>query len=53
MAASLEDAPPGFQAEGAVQINGFYVSCPEDAQKAVEIIPISKKKSHKKKEAER
>ncbi len=49
VAASLEDAPPGFQAEGAVQISGFYVSCPEDVQNAVEITPISKKNSHKKK----
>lgn len=47
--ASLEDAPPGFQAEESIQINGFYVSCPEEAQKAVEITPISKKKSQKKK----
>lgn len=53
VAASMEDTPPGFQAEGAVQINGFYVSCPDDAQKAVEATRPSKKKSHKKKEVER
>lgn len=53
VAASLEDAPPGFQAEGAIQINGFYVSCPDDAQKTVEVPRPSKKRSHKKKEAER
>lgn len=53
VAAGLEDAPPGFQAERAVQINGFYVSCPEDAEKAVETAQPSRKKSHEKKEAER
>lgn len=48
VAASLEDAPPGFQAEGSIQINGFYVSCPEDAVKTV-TVPQKKKTSPRKK----
>ena len=52
--ASLRDVPPGFQAEGAVQVNGFYVSCPEDAEKAPRLpAKTSRKKSPKRKVKER
>lgn len=51
VAARLENAPPGFQAEGSVRINRLYVSCPDDRAKEAVILPP--KKSHKKKEAER
>lgn len=49
VSASLEDGPPGFQAEGAVSINGFYVSCPEDTEKAVDVPEKKQKNTHKQK----
>lgn len=53
VAASLEDAPLGFQADGAVLINGFHVCCPED----MELSPAKQRqtagRSRKKREQER
>lgn len=49
VAAGLEDVPPGFQAEGAVQINGFYVSCPETEEEAPAIPAKSAKAAQKQK----
>lgn len=51
VASCLEDAPPGFQAERAVQINGLYVFCPDDADKTPDI-PVKSKKHSKKKKSE-
>ncbi len=48
-----EDAPPGFQAQDAVPVCGLYVFPQKDGEKAPEIAAASRKKSHKKKEAER
>lgn len=45
----LEDAPPGFQMEGAVQINGLYVFCPDDTNKTPDILAKSKNHSKRKK----
>ncbi len=47
VASRLEDAPPGFQSEGAVKINGLYVSCPDDSDKTPDI--PTKRKNHSKK----
>lgn len=52
VAASLEDAPPGFQTEGAVQVNGFYVFCPEDSEKTVAVSQKRAKSPRKKKTKE-
>ena len=49
----LEDAPPGFQVERAVPINGLYVFCPEDAEINTRNESKRTKKAQKKKEAER
>lgn len=48
-----EDAPPGFQAQDAVPICGLYVFPQKDAELALEIPAMGRKKSHKKKEVER
>ena len=55
VAVSLEDAPPDFQTEGAVQVNGFYVFCPEDSEKTVAVSQKRAKSPRKKqtKEVER
>lgn len=52
VAHSLEDAPPGFQTEGAVQVNGFYVFCPEDSEKTVAVSQKRAKSPRKKKTKE-
>ena len=51
--ASAEDAPPGFVAEQAAQINGLYVYCPEDVGKALPAPEKMADKSQKRKEPER
>lgn len=50
VSASLEDGPPGFRADGAVEVNGFYVFCPEDAEKAVNVREKRQKGTRKKRE---
>ena len=49
MAAKPEDTPPGFSAQDAAPVCGLYVFPQKDAEKAVEVTNISKKKSQKKK----
>lgn len=49
VATGLEDVPPGFQAEGAVQINEFYVSCPETEEETPAIPAKSAKAAQKQK----
>lgn len=48
VAASLEDTPPGFQAEDAVPMRGLYVFPQKGTEKDIKITNISKKKSQKK-----
>ena len=47
------DAPPGFQAQDAVPICGLYVFPQKGIERAEETPAASRKKSYKKKEAER
>lgn len=51
VASRLEDAPPGFQTEGAVQINGLYVFCPDNANKMPDV-PAKRKNHSKRKKSE-
>lgn len=53
VASHPEDAPPGFQAEGAMQINGLYVFCPDDVNtNKMPDIPAKSKNHSKKKNLE-
>lgn len=47
------DAPPGFQAQDAVPVCGLYVFPQKGVGRAAETPMINRKKTHKKKEAER
>jgi len=53
VACSLENVPPDFDVSRALVIQGLYVYCPEDAEKAPPAPQKAANKSHKRKEAER
>lgn len=53
VARSMENVPPDFDVSRALVIQGLYVYCPEDTEKAPPAPQKAANKSHKRKEAER